>query len=79
MRMAPALEKLHASRSDIVVVKVDINRPGVKGIDWKSPVVKQYGLHSIPHFKVFGPDGKMLAEDTTEESKARRMVQKWLE
>src|SRR4051812_16938238 len=52
--VAPQLEALHAKRADIVVVKVDINRPGVKGIDWKSPVAQQYGLHSIPHFKVYG-------------------------
>lgn len=60
--IAPKLAALHAKRSDIVVVTVDINRPDVKGIDWKSPVARQYDLHSIPHFKVFGPDGKLKAE-----------------
>src|SRR5687767_826330 len=38
VQVAPALDKLHQTRDDIVVVKVDINRPGIKGIDWKSPV-----------------------------------------
>lgn len=60
--IAPKLEKLHADRADIVVVKVDINRPDVRGIDWKSPVARQYSLNSIPHFKVFGPDGKLKVE-----------------
>ncbi len=60
--IAPQLEKLHAARSDIAVVKVDINRPGVQGIDWKSPVARQFDLNSIPHFKIFGPDGKLKAE-----------------
>jgi len=74
VRMSPALEKLHATRADVVVVKVDINRPGLKGIDWKSPVAKQFDLHSIPHFKVYGPDGKLIAEDGPNSAKAREMV-----
>lgn len=51
--IAPDLDKLHAKRADVVVVAVDINRAGVKGIDWKSPVAQQFGLRSIPHFKVW--------------------------
>jgi thiol-disulfide isomerase/thioredoxin len=57
------LGQLHGKRDDVAVVKVDINRPDKKGIDWQSPVARQYGLYSIPHFKVYGPDGKLLAED----------------
>ena len=78
VQVAPALEKLHKSRDDIVVVKVDINRPGVKGIDWKSEVAQQYKLNSIPHFKVYGPDGKLLAEDKPGNAKARQMVMSWI-
>ncbi len=75
------LTSLHQKRADIAVVRVDINRPNVKGIDWDSPVAKQFGLHSIPCFKVYGPDGKLLAEDKSdsEEYSARFMVDKWLE
>ena len=43
-------------------MKIDITRPDVKGIDWKSPVARQYDLHFIPQFKVFGPDGKLVSE-----------------
>ena len=57
------LHDLHAKRTDLAVVKVDINRADVKGIDWESPVARQFGLHSIPHFKVYSPQGKLLAED----------------
>lgn len=60
--IAPKLDALHAAREDVVVVKVDINRPEHKGIDWKSPVAQQYGMQSIPHFKVYGPDGKLVSE-----------------
>ncbi len=76
-KIAPELDKLHAKRADIVVVAVDINRPDVKGIDWSSPTAKQFKLGSIPHFKVYGPDGKLVAEDTRENPKARQMVTKW--
>ena len=60
--IAPAMHKLHTDRADIVVVEVDLNRPGVKGIDWQSPVAKQYSMQSIPHFKVYGPNGALKAE-----------------
>ncbi len=73
------LAKLHQQRTDLVVVKVDINRPETKGIDWKSPVAQQYGMNSIPHFKVYGPDGKLIAEDTTRPGPARQLVNQWLE
>ena len=72
--IAPRLENLHMTRADIVVVKVDINRPGVKGIDWKSPVARQYKLESIPHFKVYDPDGKLQAEGDA----AYELVTSWL-
>lgn len=75
VKISPLLDKLHANRADIAVVKVDINRPDVRGIDWKSPVAQQYKLRSIPHFKIFGPDGKLIAEG----AKASKMVDGWLE
>ena len=73
--VSPRLDKLHAKRDDVVVVKIDINRPGVKGIDWKSPVAAQYGMRSIPNFKVYGPNGKLQAEG----KEASELVYSWLE
>ncbi len=64
-RIAPLLEKLAEKRDDIVVVKVNINRPGTYGIDWRSPVARQYNLNSIPHFKIFSKDGKLEMEGRT--------------
>ena len=74
-QLAPWLEKLHKTRGDVTVVKVDINREGVRGIDWSSPVVKQYGIRSVPHLKVYDTSGKLTAEGKA----ATDMVVKWLE
>jgi thioredoxin 1 len=60
--MSPKLEQLAAKRSDIKVIKLDINRPDVKGIDWGSPLARQYKLQSIPHFKVYDASGNLIAE-----------------
>lgn len=70
---------LHQQRADVAIVKVDINRPETKGIDWKSPVAQQYGMNSIPHFKIYGPDGKLVAEDTTRPPAARLMVNRMID
>jgi thiol-disulfide isomerase/thioredoxin len=61
-RISPLLTKLDEKRDDIVVIKVDINRKGVTGIDWASPTAQQFQLQGIPHFKIYGPDGKLKAE-----------------
>ncbi len=74
-QIAPWLSRLHSERSDVSVVTVNINRPDKRGIDWGSPVARQFGLQSIPAFKVFGADGKMMAEGEA----AKRLVIGWLQ
>jgi len=64
--LKPKLEEMHATHDDVNLVVVDVNRPGVRGIDWQAPVVQQYDLHSIPHLVVYGPQGKIVAQDTGE-------------
>ncbi len=61
-RISPFLRKLDARREDITVIRIDINRRGVEGIDWDSPVAKQFRLKSIPHFIVITPWGKFMCE-----------------
>ena len=62
-KISPLLARLDTKRDDLIVVKIDINRKGVTGIDWGSPVARQYNLQSIPHFKIYSPEGKLVAED----------------
>jgi hypothetical protein len=62
MRISPRLEQLGQKRPDLQIVKVDINRPETKGIDWQSPLARQYALRSIPHFKIFDGNGNVVDE-----------------
>lgn len=71
---APYLDRLHRERPDITVVKVDINRPGRRGIDWRSPVAQQYRVGSVPHFKLFDAEGNLMAEGV----EARPIVIQWI-
>lgn len=68
------LYQVHRQRADVAVVKVDINRPEVHKIDWQSPVAQQYGMQSVPYFKIFGPDGQLIAEGRP----ARTIVEGWI-
>ena len=74
MALAPLIAQLHHTRGDLAVVEVDINRPGVVGIDWNSPVARQFQLESIPQLTVYGPDGQLVADGL----KARELVIGWL-
>ena len=74
IEIAPYLEKLVNQREDLYLVKVDINREGVQGIDWGSPVSMQFTLRSIPHFKIYGPTGKLMLEGDP----AFRRIIEWL-
>jgi thiol-disulfide isomerase/thioredoxin len=73
--LSPLLEKLHRTRDDVVVVKIDINRAEIKGIDWQSPVAQEFKLESIPHLKVYNPDGSLKVEGDD----ARELVQGWID
>ncbi len=57
-KISPLLEQLDDKRDDIVVVKIDINRENVRGIDWAAPVVKQYQIRSVPHFVIYDDRAK---------------------
>jgi thiol-disulfide isomerase/thioredoxin len=63
-KISPYLDKLHAGRDGVSVVKVDINRPDKRGIDWQSPTARQFQLTSIPHFKLYDAEGNFVSEGT---------------
>lgn len=61
-QISPWLDRLHRERDDLSVVKVNINRPEKRGIDWGSPVARQYGMQSIPAFIVYDAEGQIMAQ-----------------
>ncbi|NPV48865.1 MAG: thioredoxin family protein [Armatimonadetes bacterium] len=75
MQLAPYLEELVDSRTDLYLVKVDIDRPGAQGIDWQSPTARQFQLESIPHLRIYGPDGKLQAEGDDARERIIQMIQ----
>ena len=74
--MAPSLEKLAAKDPEIVIGKVDINRPGKRGIDWGSPVAQQFRLRGIPHFKIYNEQGELVAEGQEAKNKVKELLLK---
>jgi thiol-disulfide isomerase/thioredoxin len=75
MMLAPLMEKLAAKQPEVSFVKVNINRPQVQGIDWKSPLAQQYNIRSVPCFMIYNSQGKLMAEGEG----ARKTVVDWLE
>ncbi len=76
--IAPYLEKLAKARTDVNVIRIDINRKGHRGIDWQSPIARQFNLRSIPHFILVNGDGKVLEEGRPAYKKVVEMIQKTL-
>lgn len=74
--VAPMLEKLAKKDPDVVVGKLDINRPDKRGIDWRSPLAQQYKLRSIPHFKIYDGSGKLVAEGQEAKQKLIELLKK---
>ncbi|MFP4248734.1 MAG: thioredoxin domain-containing protein [Armatimonadota bacterium] len=75
MQISPAVEALTRARDDIALVKVNINRPDVEQVDLDSPVAQQYEIEELPHFKIYGPDGDMMAEG----EEAQDTIIQWLQ
>jgi thiol-disulfide isomerase/thioredoxin len=57
-RLAGPLERLVRSKPGLFLRKVDINRPGVKGIDGESPVALQHEVDAIPWFVIYDERGR---------------------
>jgi thiol-disulfide isomerase/thioredoxin len=73
MKLAPMLDSMASRRPRTQVVKLNIDRPGSQGIDFDSPLAKQYNLSGIPHMMVFDENGTLKAEGR----EALNMVLEW--
>jgi len=74
--VAPRLKKLSKTNNDIYVRKIDINRSNIKGIDWKSPVVQQYRIRSVPYFIIYNEKGNRWL---TGRNASNKIYNDWLE
>jgi thiol-disulfide isomerase/thioredoxin len=74
-RISPLLKGLDTRREDIIVHKVDINRPGIQGIDWGSPVARQYNIHSVPFFMIYDPSGNLTHQGDAAYNEVMRLLQ----
>lgn len=70
----PKLSAMSAKMPDLVLNQLVVDRPGSQGIDWQSPLARQYELRSVPYFKIYDPAGVLVAEGEP----ARKMVAKML-
>ena len=62
VRLAPLMAKLAKKRPDLAIKKVNINRPGINGIDWRSPLAQQHQIRQVPFFMIFNPRGQLLSQ-----------------
>jgi len=74
VQLAPIMAQLAAKRPDLAIKKVNINRPGVQGIDWRSPLAQQYQIQQVPYFMIFDPQGQLVAQGR----EAAEPVGRWL-
>ncbi len=74
-KISPILEELDRRRNDIVVIKLNINRQGVKGIDWNSPLAKQYRITSIPYFIIYDGNGNRTHEGMRASYRVQQLLQ----
>jgi len=61
-QISPKLAKLGKKRRDLAILKFDIDRQGGRGIDWGSPLARQYGIQSVPNFRIYDRRGELQAE-----------------
>jgi hypothetical protein len=44
-----------AQQTGFAVRAINVNRPGVQGIDWQSPIVQEQGITTLPYFQIYDP------------------------
>ncbi len=76
MEMAPRLVEMTKHRPDFAVRSIDVDRSGAQGIDWESPICRQYNIHSLPYFILYGPNGVVIAKGKEASRQVIEIMQK---
>ena len=69
------LAELAKARQDLVVNQLNIDRAGSTHIDWQSPLAQQYKVQFTPYFKIYDPNGKLIAEGKDASPKVFEMAE----
>jgi len=73
-RIFSMLMRLDSNREDIIIHRVDINRPGIQGIDWESPLARQYNLRSVPYLMIYDPSGNLTHKGQDAYDEVMRLI-----
>ena len=71
--MERVMEYLAEQNRDLAIRRVDIDRRGASGIDFDSPLAEQYRVEAVPSFRIYDPQGRLVAEG----SAAKDRVREW--
>ncbi|MFH1062016.1 MAG: thioredoxin family protein, partial [Candidatus Omnitrophota bacterium] len=67
--ISPKLEKLAHKYKNVYLRKVNIGQ-------WKTPVVRQFEIKSVPHIRVYDQDGNMIGTPTYSYKKVTLYIEK---
>src|SRR5438034_5500277 len=56
-RISPQLEQLAKTDPDVILLKIDV-------VNWNTPVIRQFGITSVPNMRVLDRSGKQLGDAT---------------
>ena len=60
-RVIAKLDRLAENNEALNITLVDIDRPDQQKIDWRSPLVRQFNLRTLPHVQVY--QGRQLESE----------------
>ena len=73
------LDKTDLQESDVTEYSGEVKQIGpVTVATYQILTHRSDKKEEFPHFKIFGPDGKLRAEDTSDEAKARELILSWI-
>lgn len=72
--LEPYWNRLAASRPDLSWNRLSVDRRSAEGIDWGSPLVRQYQLRSLPAVQFYDASGQLQSEGP----EARRQLSRLL-
>ncbi len=75
MSLEPQLMQLSQNNRNVSVRTVNINRPGVQGIDWQSPIVQEAQIQALPYFVIYDPRQALRAKGRPAYEQVRQWVQ----